>query len=472
MSNNVYTTQTAALKAVTADISFLNTKRIKVNGTDINDIKTSVDVISQIVANNKIDTDTKFESIEAALKDANIPIKDNRTNPCLLDVYSPVVIKNEETNEITVGSQYLPNGGKWSDDILNGEVDPAFSEVIFSNSDYLILKNNILYSVVDEYPTKIAEIQTEKIKSTFYLDEYETESAMFRGIPIKIFDSDLSILEDGTGGFMENYLMETFNSNLDSLETGNYMFLNNEQLLKFNISMNALKSGCGMFGNAYSLKSFSSETPNLIDGTGMFSTCHSLSSFTSNLNSLVAGQDMFDYCRLDAESVMYILYTINDISEKTFVSNTLEEGWINETNYNILTVYDNMLYPLTIYAGDLYIGVGYNNASEFATAMGYSTVNEIIQAFAAKGWTVSFQYNGPVSATYSLRAPQKENLPVYAKLVEVKGTKKTNIYKYVGAEDSTKHYNIQWYHDSLKNEGFERFDSLDAAIEHFNVIPK
>lgn len=471
MSNNVYTTQTAAFKAVTADISFLNTKRIKVNGTDINDIKTSVDVISQVVANNKIDTDTKFESIEAALKDANIPIKDNRTNPCLLDVYSPVVIKNEETNEITVGSQYLPNGGKWSDDIFYNEVDPAFSEVI-NNSDYLILKNNILYSVVDEYPTKIAEIQTEKIKNTFYLDEYETESFMFRGMPIKIFDSDLSMLEDGTGGFKEIWVMETFNSNLDSLKIGNYMFLNNEQLSKFNISMNALKSGCGMFGNVYSLKLFSSETPNLIDGSGMFSSCNSLSSFTSNLNSLVAGQDMFSYCKLDAESVMYILYTINDITEKSIISDQLEEGWVDEYHYNILTVYNDELTPLTIYAGDLTIGVGYNNASEFATAMGYSTVNEIIQAFAAKGWSVSFQYNGPVSATYSLRAPEKENLPVYAKLVEVKGTKKTDIYKYVGAEDSTKHYNIQWYHDSLKNEGFERFDSLDAAIEYFNVIPK
>jgi hypothetical protein len=160
----------------------------------------------------------------------------------------------------------------------------------------------------------------------------------------------------------------------------------------------------------------------------------SLESFSSDLSSLTVGDFMFNGCKLDAPSVKNIIDTINS------------------------------------YSGTLYIGMGCNNTAEdkdlFAQEIGYTDMTALLAALQAKSWSTSAQYNGRPTTTYSLRKPSEDVLPVFVKL------KEEEKYADYTSEDGSKKYMLNWFHETTgSTEGYTQFNSLEEAVEHFNIKP-
>lgn len=111
---------------------------------------------------------------------------------------------------------------------------------------------------------------------------------------------NLSKLINGDGLFYrynEPLYLTSFTGDLSSLEEGTHMFDNCAYLKSFNANLDKLKNARAMFGA---------------------STCN-LSSFRGSLKSLRAGKQMFEGCRLDKESVINIITTLQ-------TQNTLEDS--------------------------------------------------------------------------------------------------------------------------------------------------
>lgn len=254
----------------------------------------------------------------------------------------------------------------------------------------------------------------------------------------------------------------------------------------------------------------------------MFNGCTNLKSFSSNLSSLTSGEYMFSWCKLDAQSVMYIIHSIKDITaEKQLYSNDSTPGTIpyviKDTTYPypysaprgfmsdgsyVFSYNDSKITTYVISAssvGKLTIGIDVTNNSStiakqlqtFAEGTLFDSWDKLKQAFVDKGWTVAWQYGGTSeSLTYDLRGGERIiPCPVYTRLIEIlpEGIKKDEEGNEVGEkfyteeqkhmatycnEDGTKFYNIDWGHDVTHPEEFQQFDSLETACVSYGVMPK
>ena len=210
------------------------------------------------------------------------------------------------------------------------------------------------------------------------------------------------------------------------------MFIACSQLTKdWTIPMPNLESALWMFQNVR-FKKFSSDLPNLTSAKSMFAYNINLNQFRGALPKLLDGTTMFIGCRLDACSVFYIISSV-----PTWTSGE-----------HLLT-----------------IGCGCSNDDEskdaYAQEIGYESFTTLNDAFIAKGWTVTWQFNGPVAANYSLRNPRPEPSKVFAKISEI--DEEVAIYT-----DGEKFYNLDWGH-VVNDDSYEEFESFEAALEHFNL---
>lgn len=250
------------------------------------------------------------------------------------------------------------------------------------------------------------------------------------------FSSDLPSLTNGHDMF-SGCPFTSFSSDLSSLTDGGVMFDSCENLTLFSSDLPSLTNGGSMFLNCRNLASFSSDLSSLTDGGSMFSSCTNLTSFSSDLSSLTEGTDMFVYCKLDAASVKNIIDTIN-----------------NKTS-----------------SRKLRLGIGCNDTTEdkdlFAREVGYTDMRSLLNALYDKGWTTaSVQYNGRPTSTYSLRKPSESTLPVFVKLEE------TENHADYASEDDSKKYRLNWFHETTgSTDGYIQFNSLEEAIQHFNIKP-
>ena len=250
---------------------------------------------------------------------------------------------------------------------------------------------------------------------------------------IKDFKSDLSSLESGYGMFASCADLTTIEvHNLSNLLNGNRMF-HSAGIETFNINMNRLSDGREMFTGT-PVNTFNGDLSSLTNGTWMFRGCGELTSFNSNLKSLTGARDMFDGCKLDASSVKNIIDTINT------------------------------------YSAELTLGMGCNNTTEdknlFAQEVGYTNMSSLLTALQSKGWTVTAQYNGRPTTTYALKRPSEDTLPVFVKLEE------TEDYADYTSLDDTKKFRLDWFHETTgSTEGYTQFNSLEEAVEYFNIKP-
>ena len=189
------------------------------------------------------------------------------------------------------------------------------------------------------------------------------------------------------------------------------MFFNDSYLTSFDVvNLSSLKDGYMMF-NAVPLKSFNCD-----------------------LSSLEVGMGMFGNTSFDSASVKRILDTIK----------------IHDTQRGIE------------------IGINTSQPDLFAKEIGYNNIYDLELAFSRKGWTAYFLYNPEMSATYGLR--NQNSFSIYAKLIEATSPIEKRAAKYM-SQDGNKSYILHWYNSSANNEGYTQFNSLEEAIEHFNIKP-
>lgn len=228
------------------------------------------------------------------------------------------------------------------------------------------------------------------------------------------------------------------------------MFTGCSSLTSFNADLSSLRDGTDMFAGT-ALTSFNLDLSKLTQGWCMFYNS-ALTSFNSDLSSLTKGYWTFWNCKLDADSIKNIIHGINDLSDDT------DDG--------------------TTHWGMIYIGLGYTNtdASKLAIAKHCScdTWAELNEEFSNKGWTVCWGWFGSQSASNVLNLLDDNETPstiIWAKLVEV--TDEEERYEYVLEEDPSKHYIIDWFHETNgSTEGYQQFGSLLEACGYFGVIPK
>lgn len=255
-----------------------------------------------------------------------------------------------------------------------------------------------------------------------------------RGLILSEFNSDLSSLRNGSAMFTYCSNLTSFTSNLPSLTDGTGMFKKCTNLTSFYSELPSLTNGFEMFSCCTNLESFSSDLPNLTNGNYIFYSCKNLTSFSSDLSSLTNGVNTFGSCKLDATSVKNIIDRINT------------------------------------HSGSLTLGMGCENTTEdknlFAQEVGYADMTSLLTALKAKRWTVTAQYNGRPSTTYSLRRPTEATLPVFVKLEEVEE------HADYTSQDGSKKYRLNWFHETTgSTEGYTQFSSLEEAVAYFNIKP-
>ena len=507
-----YTTRTAALKATKADINKLDAKKMLLNGKNI------LDYISESEFNSYDTRDPQLKNDELDIWNTEISLSEEGhievkplEHTIIMDqetfVYTYSGLTENQHNTLKTATKIIDNEvlGENDEHIMYWQTDGLTDGItMFARCFNLTSFTSDLSSLTNgqgmfEYCTALTTFSSDLPSLTdgawmfsscdnlisftsdlssltngqgmFYycydLESFNSDlssltdgSSMFYYSGIESFTSDLSSLTNGTNMFNYCSELKSFSSNLSSLENASLMFINCSKLTTFTSDLPSLTDGGAMFGNCFNLASFSSDLSNLTNGNTMFRSCSNLTSFSSGLSSLTNGTNMFSSCKLDAQSVANIIHFIPQRDAKP--TSTTDDG-------NIL------------------IGIGITNTDAakqaFAEECYCNNWDELNQDFDDKNWAVQWQFNGE-AATYDLRSP-RPSTAVYAKLEEVfiptdeeiveAKVKRERIeiphYQYT-SQDGTKFYNIYWYHDSnSSNEGFMQFESLEHAIEAFEVIP-
>lgn len=232
-----------------------------------------------------------------------------------------------------------------------------------------------------------------------------------------------------------------------------------------------------MFNSCNELKSFSGALSSLTNGTGMFAGAY-IEDFSSSLPVLETGDEMFYGCRLTAQSVKQILNTI-----PTVTSGTIDLGIAGAPDESL--------------ADDAATAWMNAQANQLAIACGYTNTQGLLDAFSAKGWTVNFIFSdgaantnvtiypkdggdadGGITTTSLALNDEEETetetkdyptLPIYVKLIEV--TEDGDGYTYTSL-DGTKFYRLKYFHiTNGSTEGYTKFNSIEEAIEYFNIKP-
>ena len=414
MSDNFYTTTTAALKATKADIRNLNAQEIKLKDKNI------LDYIK----------DSEFDSY---------------------DTRDPQ-LKNDELDIWNTAISLSDNG--------HIEVKPHVHSISLDLDTYETTVEGITESQYKTLETAIKIIDNEVLGANDEHIMYWQTDGLTRGdglfiestneVSWEVFNSDLSNLESGYLMFVSCPSLTSFSSNLPSLIDGTYMFELCNNLQSFDIDLPNLTIGDSMFYDCSKLTSFTGDLSKLISGKEMFRqinpTVSKMVTFNSDLSSLKDGSHMFTFCKLDAISVANIVHSL-PTHEST---GTITIG----------------------------IGCDSTEADQllFAQECDCETWQELLDDFSAKNWTVTFQCNGrpTEAATYGMR--RGETLPVYAKLEEVimpTNEKERKPHYAYTSQDGSKFYNINYFHSTNgSTEGYDVFSSLEEAISTYNVTPK
>ena len=421
--SDLYTTKTATLKAIKADVRNLDAKKINLKGKDI------LEYINEATPTIKHANDTRETVTENDLwgqyietkSDGTIIVHDDWvTNPGASN-YSPwhESITNVEDNKAYTSSGFYAN--IQTEKIKDGEYMFYFCSNLTSfNSDLSSLTNGYsmfykcsnltsfasgLSSLTNGYKmfnscTNLTSFSSDLSSLTngysmFYkcsnLTSFSSDSI---GSPVKLssltngnsmfsycsnltsFTSDLSSMTNGSWMFNSCTNLTSFTSDLSSMTNGSSMFNKCSNLTSFSSNLSSLTSCYDMFNSCTNLTSFSSDLSSLTNGERMFYSCSNLTSFSSVLSSLTNGSNMFNNCKLDAESVMYVADSIKDITaEKQLYSSgsipyvTLSDGvysapkgFMSDGKY----VYTYNNYDYTI-----------NNATPYTTTISASNVGKL-----------------------------------------------------------------------------------------------
>ena len=202
-------------------------------------------------------------------------------------------------------------------------------------------------------------------------------------------------------------------------------------MVTFNTHLPKVNDVGYMFIICASLKSFVADCPSLKVIDSMFKNCTSLKHFRSSMPLLYDAPGMFHMCILDSDSVQFLLYMLQPNAG---------------------------LRRITIGCG---CSADDDSKDAYAQEIGYESFTALNDAFTAKGWTATWQFNGPAAANYSLRGPRSEQVKVFAKIAKAD----EDVASYT---DGEKFYNLDWGH-VVNDDSYEEFESFETALEHFNL---
>ena len=271
MSDNFYTTKTAALKATKGDIRNLNAKQIKLNDKNI------LDYISDSEFDSYDTRDPQLKNDELDIWNTAISLSDNGHIEVKPHVHG--VLADFDTGEITL------------EGITESQIETLRTAV-----------NVIDNEVLGENDEHIMYWQTDGLTDVYGMFNQCTN--------LTSFSSDLPSLTNGDLMFADCSNLTSFSSDLPNLTNGEAMFFNCKNLTSFSSDLSSLENGQYMFEYCSNLTSFSSDLSSLTDSSQMFNYCENLSDFKSELSSLMDGQMMFFKCKLDAQSVANIVHTL------------------------------------------------------------------------------------------------------------------------------------------------------------------
>ena len=333
--------------------------------------------------------------------------------------------------------------------------------------------------------------------------------------PLVSFDSDLSSLENGIQMFSLNWNIKSFKSNLSSLKQADLMFYYCQNLESFDADLNSLEYSGGMFKDCYRLKTFKGnldsygawhelfpEWSPLTDNGGSpietihtsLKNCNYIYMNYDNLHSLTI--DDLSYYPNENDNYLYGLcvpsskLTSLNIPDRPFGIDN--EQYVNELTFNgaildvpsIKLIIKNLRqapegygpnYEWDIPFCHITLGVGIPDTdearAELASELGFNSWDAVNQHVYNLGHYLEWQFNG--TATYGMRRTVEPS-KIWAKLEEVileENETRRKHYRYT-SQDGTKFYNVRWNHQSnVKREGYEQFNSLEEAIEHFDIKP-
>lgn len=268
--------------------------------------------------------------------------------------------------------------------------------------------------------------------------------------------TDLSNLQYGDGMFTGMYISELDVKSFQSLVSAIGMFSFVGGLTKFNINCPNLIYGICMFEMNNELEEVTSDFTTLEYGMAMFGGCTSLKKFYSALPKLWDGEEMFSGCILDDKSFYIILTSLPQLSN--FGESTITLG----------------------------IDCTEDEFESFLTRKYFSSTEEVDELINQKGWNVDIQFNGETGAsTYNIRRNASNDSPkVYVKKTEVlidnnrnkkfvdrtieNRTNRGKIYNY--RDKDGKKYYVSWCHNTKHPEDYTEFNSLEEAIETWNLI--
>lgn len=509
MSDKLYTTSTASLKATSADIRNLNAKNIKLKGKELDNIsyedkfsamsspydlrqgaliinedgtKTIKDLYCPIniaVENGAYIVDKGWcneDSVEAIAQIVSI------TDGTALDENNNIICLFDSDNLVSVLTYPIVTINDYSR-LLQQRFGSLFSR--FSDRGrYTVIDDNKLKSfnsplpnLVNGYSMFSAEIGSCELLEEFTspLPNLQIGAWMFKGTSLNSFNIDMPNLECGYGMFAGYNIFEEIGVNVSP------------QFESFSSDLSKLKDGAYMFVGCDKLKKFDSDLPSLIYGDCMFMIPSNLK-FNASLESLVSGQNMFRSARLDANSLLVIMHTIRDIkTEKDELAQRVANGEAIESVYKSEGWQSNGAYrmycagmeKLIDNPGIITISLGIENTDEARLQLAKDVLcnswEEVEEEFTNKGWTVQWIYNGSSSAnTLDL---ENSSSPIWAKLEEVlpETLEDGTVIPPYGAycsEDGTKKYRLHWFHSTNgSTEGYQYFGSLLEACGYFGVIP-
>lgn len=334
------------------------------------------------------------------------------------------------------------------------------------------------------------------------LPKLEEAFLMFAFSSIKKWNKPIPKLE--YGGPMSDILLfiktmgEDLGDDFNSLED----LLQNEEILEVLLFAGLIMymyCNCGMFHKCEELESFCGDLSSLKYGTCMFAGCSSLTSFKGDLSNLRYGLNMFgptfenfnadddggisiiyynDAPKLDAESVMYILFSLSTLEN-------VERIEFGEEYEPLLRVIKDLT------EGVISIGINAteNTKDDFAQEVGFENFEALNEAFAEKNWIVQWYFvNEEESTTYNLRRNMtKQPNKVYTKLIEINpkfeiknrieklfNLEDINIDKLINfqSEDGSKLYHLSVINDTNTPDNYDRFESLEEAIDFYKIVPR
>jgi hypothetical protein len=292
------TFSTSALKSTLIDARIINTKKLKVSGKDIiKDVKYTKDTRTEVTENDIWGSYVENDK-------GNVIIHDDYFESIILDEELKSKISRIEDNKI-----YIEENEEdiFYANIETGKIKKASEMLVDSN---IKIFNSDLSSLVDG-TAMFADAQIESFNSD--LSSLICGLGMFTGSQIESFNSNLSSLVDGSTMFSGTKI-ESFESDLSSLNKGLGMFVNS--LLKsFKSDLHNMTCGSTMFAGTQ-IESFESDLSSLVDGGVMFDTSCDCFSFRSYLPKLLSGYAMFVANDMDEESFIIIADGINDLVER------------------------------------------------------------------------------------------------------------------------------------------------------------